>query len=70
MAQRLPLTALPRTLIAAGYPAPKYRSLYTAATDARIPADKDAGGRWTFLPDDLPMIAQAMSLAPLPAHAA
>jgi hypothetical protein len=68
MADRLPLTDLPRTLIEAGYSAPRYRSLYTAATDARIPADKDAGGRWTFRADDLPAIADAMSLAP--AHAA
>jgi len=68
MANRLPLTDLPRTLIEAGYSAPRYRSLYTAATDARIPADKDAGGRWTFCADDLPAIADAMSLTP--AHAA
>jgi len=67
MAERLPLTALPRTLIEAGYSAPKYRSIYNAATDARIPADKDAGGRWTFRANDLPAIADAMRLTP--AHA-
>lgn len=70
MAQRLPLTDLPRTLIETGYTAPTYRTLYTAATDARIPAQKSSGGRWTFSADDLPAIAEAMSLAPLSAHAA
>ena len=67
MSDRRPLTDLPRTLIEAGYSAPRYRSLYTAATDARIPADKDAGGRWTFRANDLPAIADAMRLTP--AHA-
>jgi len=62
MANRLPLSELPSTLKSAGITPPKYRTCYTAATDARIPAAKDAGGRWTFSPEDLPAIADAMGL--------
>lgn len=68
MAQRLSLTDLPRALIEAGYEAPKYRTCYNAATDARIPATKSSAGRWTFRADDLPIIADALHLSD--AHAA
>ena len=62
MQYRKPLTDLPRALIEAGYEAPNYRTCYTAATDARIAAQKAKNGRWTFCPDDLPDIAGAMRL--------
>jgi hypothetical protein len=68
MSDRLPLTDLPRTLIEGGYEAPNYRTCYTAATDARIPAKKTKAGRWVFSPEDLPAIADAMRLSD--AHAA
>ncbi len=62
------LTDLPRAMIEAGYAPTSYRAFYLAALDARIPAQKNAKGRWGVSPDDLPAIADAMSLAP--AHAA
>jgi len=63
MAQQMPLTDLPRILTEAGYETPNYRALYEAARSARIPVAKDAGGRWTFFPDDLASIADEMGLA-------
>lgn len=67
MSQRLPLTALPRVLIEAGYDTPTYRALYEAAVSARFPAKQNAGGRWTFTLDDLPQIADALGLSDLAA---
>ncbi|MEI4235031.1 hypothetical protein [Roseovarius sp. D22-M7] len=66
-AERLPLTALPRILIEAGYSAPTYRTAYEAARDCRIPATQNAGGRWTFAVDDLPAIADALGLSEIAA---
>lgn len=64
MANRHPLTDLPRVLIEAGYDdAPKYRTIYTAAVDGRLPAQRDGGGRWTFNADELPQIIEALGLA-------
>jgi hypothetical protein len=62
MAHRLPLSELPSTLKNAGHTPPRYRTCYTAATDARIPACKNDSGRWTFLLEDLPDIADAMCI--------
>lgn len=67
MSQRLPLTALPRVLIEAGYDTPTYRTLYEAAVSARFPAKQNAGGRWTFALDDLPQIADELGLSDLAA---
>lgn len=60
MADRYPLTDLPRALIEAGYSPVTYRAAYTAATDARIPANRDKVGRWTFNLADLGAIAEAL----------
>mgnify|MGYP000406859055 CR=1 FL=1 len=68
MAERQLLTQLPHALSEAEYRNPGYRRLYEAARDARIPAQMNDGGRWTFSPTDLPAIAAAMGLSD--AHAA
>ncbi|WP_424974226.1 hypothetical protein [Dinoroseobacter sp. S124A] len=60
--ERHPLTLLPRALIEAGYEGISYRRLYNAALNARIPVERNAVGRWTFDPADLPQIAEAMGL--------
>ena len=70
MAQRHPLTDLPRALIEAGYDAATYRALYVAAVDGRIAVTKGKNGRWTFQADDLPAIAEAMGLTDAPADVA
>lgn len=69
MTTRLPLTDLPRKIIDKGYTPTTYRALYLAALDARIPASKDAKGRWGCDATDLPAIADAMGLT-AQAHAA
>lgn len=61
--QHHPLTDLPATLAAEGYPAPSYRFTYEAARSARIPATRGENGRWTFDPADLPIIADRLGLA-------
>ena len=61
--QHHPLTDLPATLAAEGYPAPSYRFTYEAARSARIPATRGENGRWTFDPADLPVIADRLGLA-------
>jgi hypothetical protein len=61
--QRRPLTDLPATLAAEGYPAPSYRLVYEQARSARIPAKRGCNGRWTFDPADLPEIADRLGLA-------
>ncbi len=66
----IPLTDLPRAMKAAGYTPATYRAFYLAALDDRIPAEKNDKGRWGVSPEDLPVIASAMSLAPQSAHAA
>jgi hypothetical protein len=61
MPPNLPLATLPHALIAAGYDTPTYRQCYTAVLDARIPATREANGRWTFDPADLEAIARALT---------
>lgn len=68
MAERLPLTHLPAVLTEAGYEPARYRALYEAALDCRIPARQGMNGRWTFDVADLPAISEAMGLTD--AHAA
>lgn len=60
--QAQPLTDLPAALIGAGFDAPNYRACYEAARSARIPVTRNESGRWTFRPDDLPVIASRLSL--------
>ena len=57
-----PLTDLPATLAAEGYPAPSYRHAYEQARSAAIPATRGENGRWTFDPADLPVIADRLGL--------
>ena len=66
--QTYPLTDLPAALLEAGYEAPPYRFAYEAARSARIPAKRGKNGRWTFIADDLPVIAERLALTA--AHAA
>jgi hypothetical protein len=66
--QTYPLTDLPSALLEAGYEAPSYRFAYEAARSARIPAKRGKNGRWTFVADDLPVIAERLALTA--AHAA
>ena len=70
MADRHPLTDLPRALIEAGYEAATYRAVYTSAVDGRIAVTKGKNGRWTFSAEDLPAIAEAMGLTDTPADVA
>jgi hypothetical protein len=63
--QYQPLTDLPAALIDAGFDAPNYRACYEAARSARIPVLRSPAGRWTFRPDDLPIIASRLSLPAL-----
>ena len=58
----LPLTDLPATLAAQGYPAPSYRHAYEQARSARIPATRGSNGRWTFNPADISVIADRLGL--------
>lgn len=60
--QQRPLTDLPATLAAQGYPTTSYRSAYEQARSARIPATRGENGRWMFDPADLPMIADRLGL--------
>ncbi len=60
--QRLPLTLLPTTLAEAEYESVPYRAVYEAARSARIPARLGRNGRWTFDPQELPAIADALGL--------
>lgn len=62
MTDRKLLTDLPHALSNSEYRNPGYRQLYEAARSARIPVEKNAQGRWTFSPADLPAIADAMGL--------
>lgn len=66
--QTYPLTDLPAALLEAGYDAPGYRDVYEAARSARFPAKRGKNGRWTFIADDLPVIAERLALTA--AHAA
>lgn len=59
---RQPITTLPRDLIAAGYKPTTYQRAYTAILAGRVPAERGDNGRWTFAPDDLPQIAEALGL--------
>ncbi len=60
--KKSPLTHLPKALAAAGYAPPGYRACYEAARSAQIPADI-INGRWTFDPNDIPAIADALGLS-------
>lgn len=62
MSERLPLVALPSTLVEAGFEPVPYRRVYEAATGALIPILRSRSGRWTFDPSDLPLIAQGLGL--------
>lgn len=62
-----PLTDLPVTLAAEGYPPVSYRYAYEQARSAAIPALKGVNGRWTFDPSDLPVIAYRLGLQPVDA---
>ena len=68
MENRRPLTDLPAALLQAGYEAPSYRLAYEAARSARIPAQRGRNGRWSFVLDDIPQIADRLGL--LSSHAA
>ena len=58
---RIGLSQLPRKIADhTGKPAPKYRTLYDAAVEGRIPAEFD--GRWTVDETDVPKIATALGL--------
>jgi hypothetical protein len=39
---------------------PKYKDVYSAALDARIPAEQDRNGRWSVGDPDLPLIAATL----------
>ena len=67
MADKLPLTVLPRALGEAGYQIPKYRTVYNASVDGRAPIERQDNGRWMFDPDQIPAIADALGL-PLLGH--
>ena len=56
------LTDLPAALLGAGFEAPNYRACYEAARSALIPVMRNSSGRWSFRADDLPAIAQRLSL--------
>lgn len=60
--QTYPLTDLPAALLEAGFETPGYREIYEAARSARIPAKRGKNGRWTFVADDLPVIAERLNL--------
>ena len=62
MEQKLPLTDLPAALIEAGFEPIRYRAIYEAALDARIPATRGRNGRWSFNPQDLGQIAERLGL--------
>ena len=58
---RIGLPHLPRKLAEyTGQPGPKYRVIYDAAVEGRIPADFD--GRWSVDDADLPIIATALGM--------
>ena len=57
-----PLSTLPSALAAEGYEPPTYQRAYHAALNARIPATRGANGRWSYRPEDLPRIAEALGL--------
>jgi len=63
-----PLTDLPAALLQAGYEPAPYREVYEAARSARIPAQRGRNGRWSFVLDDIPQIADRLRL--LSSHAA
>lgn len=63
MSERLPLTRLPALLNDAQIENPGYRAIYEAARSARIPVRAERNGRWTFDPEDLPLIADALGLS-------
>jgi hypothetical protein len=60
--QTYPLTDLPTALLEAGFEDTGYREIYEAARSARIPAKRGKNGRWTFVADDLPVIAERLNL--------
>ena len=60
--KRVPITDLPRALIEGGYEAANYRRCYDAVVSGTIPAQRGASGRWTFDPENLPQIAEALHL--------
>lgn len=64
MSSTLPLSTVPAALEREGFTPPSYRRVYAAALDRRIPAERGANGRWTVRPSDLPVIADALGLAP------
>lgn len=64
MPSSIPLPAVPAELARAGFAPPKYRRVYAAACDARIPATRGENGRWMVRRDDLPAIADALGLPP------
>ena len=63
---RIPLTRVPRALIAHGFtsrPIP-YLWLYKAAVSGAIPAEQVTTNRWSVHPDDLPAVATGLGLLP------
>jgi hypothetical protein len=44
-----------------GSPLPQYRNSLNAAMSGSIPARRD-NGRWSFAPDDLPLIAEVLGV--------
>lgn len=61
-----PITKLASALRNAGYEnAPKYRALYERALDGDIEVNQGENGRWTYSPDDLHKIADALGLKQL-----
>lgn len=63
MAHPLPITDLPRALMAGGFEPANYRRVYEAAVSGTIPARRGANGRWTFESQDVPKIAKALGLS-------
>ena len=60
---RIGLPHLPRKLADyTGQPGPKYRMIYDAAVEGRIPAEFD--GRWTVDEADLAAVATALGMKP------
>jgi hypothetical protein len=61
---RVQLSELPGEIASlTGGRSPKYRTLYNAAVDARIPAKRGDNGRWTVSRRDVPQIVEILRQA-------
>lgn len=67
--EQAPLSGINAELTKAGLPAIPYRTVYTAAVDGVIPAERGGNGRWTFNPADVHKIAAALGVTSEPAAA-